>query len=112
MVYFTPPDGPCAESKARFKTCLRTGGAIHLCLGSRVVVTDNRVAINGELFELSSLAQAKRQRIRTAFEILGDQRLLDVEYCNAIASDPVILEIFFKIYLAGFIDLLEKNKRS
>ena len=40
------------------------------------------------------------------------QRLLDVEYCNAIASDPVILEIFFKIYLAGFIDLLEKNKRS
>jgi 50S ribosomal protein L16 3-hydroxylase len=112
MVYFTPPDGPCAKSKVRFKTYLQTGGAIYLCLGSRVVVTDNRVAINGELFELSSLAKAQRQRIRTGFEILGEQRLLDAKYCNAITSDPVILEIFYKIYLAGFIGLLEKNKRS
>jgi 50S ribosomal protein L16 3-hydroxylase len=112
MVYFTPPDGPCAKSKVRFKTYLQTGGAIYLCLGSRVVVTDNRVAINGELFELSSLAKAQRQRIRTGFEILGEQRLLDAKYCNAITSDPVILEIFYKIYLSGFIGLLEKNKRS
>jgi ribosomal protein L16 Arg81 hydroxylase len=112
MVYFTPPEGPCTESKARFKSCLRRSGSIHLCLGGRVVVTDDRVAINGELFELSSLAKAQRKETVTCFELLGQQRLLDAKYCNAIASEPAILEIFFKIYLAGFIDLLEKNKRS
>jgi 50S ribosomal protein L16 3-hydroxylase len=112
MVYFTPPEGPCAESKARFKSCLRRSGSIHLCLGGRVVVTDDRVAINGELFELGSLAKAQRKEAVTCFELLGQQRLLDAKYCNAIASESAILEIFFKIYLAGFIDLLEKNKRS
>lgn len=110
-VYFDAP-GLNAKSKARFKTCLENGGQIQLSLGSRILIYDKRVAMNGEFLPLSALPAKLLSKAIACLETLAQTRKLRPNYCIAIASNPAILEIFYGIYLAGFIGLLEKNKRS
>jgi hypothetical protein len=61
---------------------------------------------------LSTLSTALQSRTAEYIEVLAERRRLDSKYCNAIASDTAILEIFYKMYLAGFIECLSKNKGS
>lgn len=110
-VYFDAP-GLNAKSQARFKTRLENGGQIQLSLGSRILIYDKRVAMNGELLPLSALPAKLLSKAIACLETLAQTRKLGPNYCGAIVTNPAILEIFYKIYLAGFIRILEKNKRS
>ncbi len=110
-VYFNPPHSN-AKTLARFRADLQKGYEIQLCLGSRVLIAGRRIAVNGELMSLSTLSTALQSRTAEYMEVLAERRQIDSKCCDAIASDAAILEIFYKMYLAGFIEVLEKNKGS
>jgi len=110
-VYFSPP-GPHAKTLARFKACLQKGGEIQLSLGSRILIAGQRVAVNGEIIRLSTLPVRLQVKASEIFETLAQRRKISLNYCGAVVLSPAILEIFYRIYLDGFIVFLEKNKRS
>jgi hypothetical protein len=97
---------------ARFKAWLQKGGEIQLSLGSRILIAGQRVAVNGEIIHLSTLPSRLQVKATEIFETLAQRRKISSNYCGAAVSSPTILEIFYRMYLDGFIVFLEKNKRS
>jgi 50S ribosomal protein L16 3-hydroxylase len=101
-VYFNPPHSN-AKTLARFRADLQKGCEIQLRLGSRILIAGRRIAMNGEIMSLSTLPKALESKTAEYLEVLAERRRLDSKYCNAIALNPLILEIFYKMYLAEFI---------